>query len=156
MGLSFAGPVAAAEHLAAELLGDLRTALGGLHVDHARRVADGVRDGGGDDVAVAAALLHDVVEKGCIAEDDLERLVADPRITGLVRILTRHPGESDRAYLERCGATPESLVIKRADLADKLDAADAQVPRAEVARLRRRAARRLALLDELVGAPALR
>ncbi len=155
MGLSFAGPVAAAEHLAAELLGDLRTALGGLHVDHARRVADAVRDGG-DEVTVAAALLHDVVEKGCIAEDDLERLVADPRITGLVGILTRHAGESDRTYLVRCCATPESLVIKRADLADKICAGDARVPPAEAARLRRRAARRLALLDELAGlAPAV-
>ena len=154
MSTSFAGPVAAAEHLAAELLGDLRTALGGLQIAHARRVAAAVR-GSGDDVLVAAALLHDVVEKGCIGVGDLDRLVPDRRVTDLVRILTHDHGESVRAYLERCGASPAAMVIKQADLADKLTTDDVDVAPSAARAVRRRATARLALLDELaVPVPA--
>ena len=51
----------------------------------------------GDATAVAAALLHDVVETGQIADRDLDAVVSDPRVVELVRCLTRQPGESDRA-----------------------------------------------------------
>jgi hypothetical protein len=151
MSTEVEGPAAAAEHLATTLLGELPTALGGLQVDHARRVAAAVR-GRGDEATTAAAFLHDVVETGCIAEDELDLVVSDPRVVDLVRILTRRDGEDEHTYLERCCTTPEALLIKRADLADKLTADDWTVAPAVADVLRRRAVRRLALLDALAGA----
>ena len=137
-----------ADGLAAELLGDIRTRLGGLQLAHARRVASAVR-GDGDGAAVAAALLHDVVETGQIADRHLDVVVSDPRVVELVRCLTRRPGESYRTYLTRCAADPAALRIKRADLADKLDAPDVQVPPVAAETIRGRARARLRILDEI-------
>jgi (p)ppGpp synthase/HD superfamily hydrolase len=142
------GGEAAADRLAAELLGDTRTRLGGLQLAHARRVAAAVR-GAGDAAAVAAALLHDVVETGQIADGDLDAVVSDARVVELVRCLTRHRGESDMAYLARCAGDPTALRIKRADLADKLDASDVRVSPAAAEVIRGRARARLRALEEL-------
>jgi (p)ppGpp synthase/HD superfamily hydrolase len=135
-----------AETLAARLLGDRRTKLGGLFVDHARRVASGIVDT--DDAAViAAALLHDVVEKGAVSADELLAMTGDERVVEIVELLTQRDGESDYVYLSRCARRPETLQIKRLDLADKLDAPDTVVPADVAERLRRRARQRLALLE---------
>jgi hypothetical protein len=115
---------AAADELAARLLGDLRTKLGGLHIAHARRVAAAV---GGDDLAVAVGLLHDVVEKAGITLDELLDLVGDERLVALVDMLTRRDHETDEEYLSRCLADPIALIVKRADLTDKLTAQDSEV-----------------------------
>ena len=139
-----------ADGLAAELLGNIRTKLGGLQLAHARRVAAAVR-GDVDGAAVAAALLHDVVETGQIADRDLELVVSDSRVVALVRCLTRHPRESDRAYLTRCATDPTALRIKRADLADKLDAPDVEVSPAAAETIRGRARARIQLLDEIAA-----
>ena len=125
---------AAADALAARLLGDLRTKLGGLHIEHARRVAERVRPTG-DDRTVAAALLHDVVEKGQSSLADLLAVVRDERVVHLVDILTRRRGESEEEYLSRCAADPVALAIKRADLADKHFHGDAQVDQETAQRL---------------------
>jgi hypothetical protein len=142
-----------ADGLAAELLGDICTRLGGLQLAHARRVAAAVRDDV-DGSAVAAALLHDVVETGQIADRDLEHLVPDPRAVALVRRLTRSPGEPYRAYLARCVADPTALRIKRADLEDKLDAPDVQVSAVAAETIRGPARARLRMLDELASGRA--
>jgi (p)ppGpp synthase/HD superfamily hydrolase len=139
---------AAADALAARLLGDLRTKLGGLHIEHARRVAERVRPTG-DDRTVAAALLHDVVEKGESSLADLLAVVRDERVVQLVDILTRRRAESEEEYLSRCAADPVALAIKRADLADKHFHGDAQVDRNTAQRLGREAQQRLELLDRL-------
>jgi (p)ppGpp synthase/HD superfamily hydrolase len=141
------GADADADALAAELLGDSRTRLGGLQLAHARRVAAAVRVDG--EVAVAAALLHDVVETGQIADRDLDVVVPDPRVVALVRCLTRDPGESYQLYLTRCAGDPTALLIKRADLADKLDAPDVQVSPAAAETIRGRARARLRMLDQI-------
>jgi (p)ppGpp synthase/HD superfamily hydrolase len=139
---------AAADALAARLLGDLRTKLGGLHIEHARRVAERVRPTG-DDRTVAVALLHDVVEKGQSPLADLLAVVRDERVVHLVDILTRRGGESEEEYLSRCAADPVALAIKRADLADKHFHGDAQVDQETAQRLGQEAQERLELLDLL-------
>jgi (p)ppGpp synthase/HD superfamily hydrolase len=137
----------AADSLAAQLLGELRTRMGGLHIAHARRVAARVRGRG--DLVYTVALLHDVVEKGRITADDLLAVTNDPRLVELVMILTRTELESDDEYLSRCAADPIALLVKRADLQDKLVADGSNLsPRLEL-RLRRQARARLELLDAL-------
>ena len=138
----------AADSLAARLLGELRTRMGGLHIAHARRVAASVRETG-DDRIVAVALLHDVVEKGQISADDLLDITRDARLVELVEILTRCDGESDEDYLSRCAADPVALLVKRADLADKLMAGDSNLTPKQAVGLRRQARDRLGLLDVL-------
>ena len=138
----------AADALAARLLGDLRTRMDGLHIAHARRVAARVRKIA-DDRIVAVALLHDVVEKGRISRDELLALTGDARLVELVEVLTRNDGESDEDYLSRCAGDPVALLVKRADLADKLFADDSNLTPTDALRLRRRAGRRLALLNLL-------
>ena len=57
--------------------------------------------------------------------------------------------ESDDEYLSRCAADPIALLVKRADLQDKLVADGSNLsPRLEL-RLRRQARARLELLDAL-------
>lgn len=84
----------AADMLAARLLGDLHTKLGGLEIDHARRVTAAVR-GANDDRVIAAALVHDVLEKARISAADpmallvkrvdlADKLVADDSVVPTV------------------------------------------------------------------------
>ena len=145
--------VGEADRLAAALLGDLRTRLGGLHIAHARRVAAGV-EGLGDETAVAAALLHDVVEKTGVSIGDLLSVTGDRGVVELVDILTHRPGESEHHYLSRCTSHPTALAIKRMDLIDKLEATDSAVGAVEAAAIRRTARQRLDLLGRLARPPA--
>jgi (p)ppGpp synthase/HD superfamily hydrolase len=134
--------------LAARLLGDLRTKLGGLEIAHARRVAARVRDTK-DDRVIAAALLHDVLEKAGVNADELCAMTGDAGVVALVEVLSRREGESDHDYLARCAADPMALLVKRVDLVDKLVADDAVVAPDIAERLRQAARERLALLDGL-------
>jgi hypothetical protein len=146
---------ASADELAARALAGLNTRLGGRQITHARRVAAVVR-ATHDDRAVAAALLHDVVEKGSISLDDLLERSCDHRLVALVDLLTRRDDETEEHYLQRCAGDPVALAIKRADLADKLSADDAQVDEQTAHRLREQARARLEMLETLAraGAPA--
>ncbi len=146
---------AAADELAAELLGDARTKLGGLQIAHARRVADKVRDRG-DDRLIAVALLHDVVEKGRGTFEGLLAASNDANLVALVDVLTCREGETDEQYLSRCAANPAALAVKRADLEDKQFRDDVRVPPAAARQLRGQAEKRLAMLDHfarLAGSP---
>lgn len=142
-----------ADALAARLLGDRRTRLGGLQIAHARRVAAAVGDPD-DGRVVAAALLHDVLEHSGITADELAALTDDPELVRLVDVLTQRSDEPDDLYLARCAAEPRALLIKRADLADKLVAPDSTVSDEVAERVRARATRRMVLLDRLVGGEA--
>ena len=134
------------------LLGALRTRLGGLEIAHARRVADAVRDEGGDDATYAAALLHDVVERGGITSAELLSSTGDPEVVRLVDLLTRADGEAYRDYLVRCCEDPRAVLIKRADLIDKFDPGDATVSAVKAEKIRRKAEQRLVRLDSLANA----
>jgi len=145
--------VGEADALAKRAHGCDRTRSGSLFIDHVRRVA--ARFGEDDDRdAVAAALLHDSVEKGWMAWSDLRAAGADERLIEVVDALTQRDGELELQYLDRCVADPLALRIKRVDIADKLD------PRS-VATLNdhdrnvvhRRAHDRLTLLEELAAQP---
>jgi (p)ppGpp synthase/HD superfamily hydrolase len=137
-----------ADVLAARLLGDLRTRLGGLEIAHARRVAARLR-GTSDDRVIAAALLHDVLEKAGVSADELRAMTGDAGVVALVEVLSRRDGESEHDYLSRCAADPKALVVKRVDLADKLVADDSAVPTVVAEKVRQEARERLALLDGL-------
>ncbi len=137
-----------ADSLAADLLGKLRTTLGGLQITHARRVAAAVLSAG-DSRVTCAALLHDVLEKTEITVDDLLARTGDVEVVRLVDILTRRNSDSDTEYLTRCAADPLTLLVKRADLADKLVADDTIVPDAAAEQIRNQAKERLLLLDLL-------
>jgi (p)ppGpp synthase/HD superfamily hydrolase len=137
-----------ADALAAELLGDLRTRLGGLHIAHARRVAAGIGELG-DERLVVAALLHDVVEKDRISIGDLSVRVQNAVVIDLVEVLTHGSNVTDLEYLSRCAAHPQALLIKRLDLLDKVNGDDSDVPADVAEQIRRRAIDRLAMLDRL-------
>ena len=140
----------AADELAAQLLGARRTRLGGLHIDHARRVARAV---GVDDPRVAiVALFHDVIEKTEITLGALRVMIGDSWIVDAVEALTRRDDESERTYLSRCAADPIICRLKRLDLVDKLDSDDVEVPADVARRLRRQARDRLHALERLAAA----
>lgn len=139
-----------ADALAAELLHGLTTRLGGRHIDHARRVAAGVA-GTADDQVIAAALLHDVLEKTAVTASELREITGDETLIALVEILTHLPGEPDHVYLARCASDPRTLLIKRVDLVDKLVAAPLDVPTDVVEHIRREATARLELLELLAA-----
>ena len=138
------------EALAVRLLGEVRTRLGGSHVAHAKRVAVAVA-GTGDEGLVAAALLHDVIEKTGTSVSELLAEVGDERVVRLVDQLTHRPDESDQVYLSRCAASRETLLIKRCDLLDKFSADDVTVSADAAQHVRREARRRLDLLERLAG-----
>jgi (p)ppGpp synthase/HD superfamily hydrolase len=136
-----------ADALAARLLGTARTRLGGLHIDHARRVA--VAMGDVDPRVRAVALLHDVVEKSGTSIEALESMTGDPWITEMVGLLSKHEGESEQDYLARCAADPVALQIKRLDIGDKLVTDDVHLPADEAERVRAQARERLLALESL-------
>jgi (p)ppGpp synthase/HD superfamily hydrolase len=136
----------AAEQIAARLLGDLRTTLGGTQIAHARRVAARARYTG-DHRIIAAALLHDVLEKTDTTAAGLRELTGDPEVVALVETLTHDPDESYEVYLARCAADRDAFVIKRLDLMDKLVTDEVHVSMSELTRIRHTAAVRLARLN---------
>src|SRR5689334_11781225 len=104
--------------LAARLLAGERTTPGGTHIDHARRIAAAV-DWTCENRLIAAALLHDVLEKTNTTAAELLEWTGDVRIVELVERLSQRTGESYEAYLSRCASDADALLIKTADLQDK-------------------------------------
>ena len=96
---------------------------GAEYITHPARVAAGVRAHGGDDAAVAAAWLHDVLEDCDVTADDLEAGgIPDPVIEA-VRAVTKVEGETVEDYCARVKANPTGLLVKRADIEDNTDPA---------------------------------
>lgn len=87
------------------------------YITHPARVAARVA---GDEHAVAAAWLHDVVEDTEVTLADLEQLFP-PEVTAAVEALTRRPGEVPADYYARVRAVPLAVTVKFADLADNSD-----------------------------------
>ncbi|MFZ2526639.1 MAG: HD domain-containing protein [Rhodococcus sp. (in: high G+C Gram-positive bacteria)] len=87
------------------------------YITHPARVAARVA---GDDYAVAAAWLHDVVEDTEVTLADLEQLFP-PEVTAAVEALTRRPGEAPADYYARVREVPLAVTVKLADLADNSD-----------------------------------
>ena len=108
---------------------------------------------GADDTTYAAALLHDVVEKGCITSTELLSVTGDPEVVRLVGLLTHEPAETYEDYLVRCSRDARAVAIKRADLIDKFAPGDSTVSEVTAARIRQAAEHRLARLDSLATEP---
>jgi (p)ppGpp synthase/HD superfamily hydrolase len=91
-------------------------------IDHCLEVALLVSEAGLPEEAVAAALLHDTVEKTKTAHHELEERFG-PRVRALVEAVTDVPWESDAAAKERLKAAPaEAQSIKCADIVSNLEA----------------------------------
>lgn len=87
------------------------------YITHPARVAARVA---GDENAVAAAWLHDVVEDTAVTLADLEEAFP-AEVTIAVDALTRRAGEAPADYYARVRAVPLALTVKLADLADNSD-----------------------------------
>jgi hypothetical protein len=140
----------AADELVVQLLGARRTKLGGVHIDHAPRVARAASD---DDPRVTiVALLHDVIEKTDITLSALRVMIADSWVADAVEALTKRDDESEWMYLARCAADPVICRLKRLGLVDKLDCDDVLVAADIARRLRLQARHRLRALEHLAAA----
>lgn len=87
------------------------------YIAHPARVAARVA---GDELAVVAAWLHDVVEDTDVTLADLERTFP-PEVIVAVDALTRRSGETPADYYARVRQVPLALTVKLADLADNSD-----------------------------------
>lgn len=69
-----------------------------------------------DDILVAAAWLHDVLEDTDITSFDLAQAGVAPRVIGLVSILTRGKSETYEDYIDQVSLDRDAVKIKLADL----------------------------------------
>lgn len=87
------------------------------YIMHPARVAGRVA---GDEFAVAAAWLHDVVEDTSVTLKDIAAQFPIDVVTA-VGALTRRSGEGPGDYYRRIRAVPLAVTVKLADLADNGD-----------------------------------
>ncbi|TCN53453.1 HD domain-containing protein [Rhodococcus sp. SMB37] len=106
-----------AEMMAAEAHAGQVDKAGQPYITHPARVAARVA---GDEHAVAAAWLHDVVEDTEITLADLEQAFP-PDVTAAVDALTRRRDETPAEYYARVRTVPLALTVKLADMADNSD-----------------------------------
>lgn len=71
--------------------------------------------------AMAAALLHDVIEDSSLTAEDLTRAGITPAVVDAVVCLTRRSIESYRQFIERVRENRLARVVKIADLEDNID-----------------------------------
>ena len=91
---------------------------------HCLRVAERVRAQHLSDAAIAAAMLHDIVEDGLATFEDLASAGLSPRCIELVCALTRpNAGEAYLDYVRTIADSGdrERILIKLADNADNTD-----------------------------------
>lgn len=96
------------------------------YIFHPLRVMETVRRGGGDEIILAIAVMHDVIEDTAVTLDGLRpRLhaatgaeIAEEVLRGLDAV-TKRPGESREAYVQRI-IEGGMVVLKFADIEDNL------------------------------------
>lgn len=93
---------------------------GAPYIEHPAFVADRVRELDGDEAAVAAAWLHDVVEDTPVSLGALAS-VFPACVVEAVDGLTRREGEPYFEYIERARENRVARTVKRCDLAHNLD-----------------------------------
>lgn len=107
------------------------------YINHPLRVAHHCVLAGLPAAAVAAALLHDVVEDTPVGQDAIEAAFP-PRVAELVRLLTKWwpddapldvKREGKPAYYGAIAADPEALAVKLLDRADNLGSMVRMLPR---------------------------
>lgn len=93
---------------------------GAPYIEHPAFVADRVRWLGGDEAAVAAGWLHDVVEDTRFTLDALASVFPES-VMGAVDALTRRDGEPYFDYVERARGNEAACLVKISDLEHNLD-----------------------------------
>ena len=106
---------------------------GGDFIEHPSRVARIAVEHGGDDLAEAAAYLHDTVEKADTTPEEIEAAF-DPEMRDLVEALGQDPGIGDRAsrradHRHRVAIAGETARLVY--LADRLAGIEAMIERIE-------------------------
>lgn len=74
-----------------------------------------------DEEAMAAAVLHDVIEDSDIGADDLRQMGMPDGVVSAVQCLSRGNGESYPDFIERVKQNPFAAAIKLADIEDNLN-----------------------------------
>lgn len=96
------------------------------YIFHPFLVAENVSRQGGDEDAVCAALLHDVVEDTDMTFEDLKGEFSD-KVIRVLRLLTHEQGQSYEEYIANMKNEPDkeirdtAILVKRADLAHNMD-----------------------------------
>lgn len=89
--------------------------------DHLLGTAESMLESGRNDgTLIAAALLHDVLEKTALTLNDIERDFGT-RVSSLVDAVTNRPGDDTRNSVARAEAAGKDAILLR--LCDRLDAA---------------------------------
>ena len=104
-----------------------------------------------DEATTCAALLHDVVEDTGITLDELARSFPTD-VVDAVRLLTHEEDVPYLDYVRAIAMHPIARTVKRADLLHNLDdtrfAGQADVPKRDIARRRKKYTAALAILEE--------
>lgn len=104
-----------------------------------------------DEATTCAALLHDVVEDTGITLDELARSFPTD-VVDAVRLLTHEEDVPYLDYVRAIATHPIARTVKRADLLHNLDdtrfAGQADVPKRDIARRRKKYTAALAILEE--------
>jgi (p)ppGpp synthase/HD superfamily hydrolase len=110
-----------AEQIAREAHGDARNKHSGeRYILHVERVVTHLRKMGADDLTLAVAWLHDVVEDTAVTLADLAGQFGDDLVSA-VDAITHRFGETRLAYYARVGANRVALCVKMSDLRDNTD-----------------------------------
>ena len=146
------GDIAIARRLGARAFAGVVDKGGRPYWGHCERVAERVARERAGEAAIAAALLHDIVEDNLATPQELAHAGLSERALRLIEALTR---PKDRAYMDYLGAIAQSrdrelILIKLADNADNMDPARiALLPAGVRHRPERYAAARVLLLAAL-------
>jgi (p)ppGpp synthase/HD superfamily hydrolase len=100
--------------------GVTRAFVGEPYIEHPTRVAQYVRQAGGDIDQVGAAYLHDVIEDTPNTRETLLSLHVRPETIDLVEAVSRREEETYREFITRVLDNPRAVPIKRADISDNL------------------------------------
>jgi (p)ppGpp synthase/HD superfamily hydrolase len=120
------------------------------YIDHPLRVAQHPSLQG-DELLVAAGLLHDTVEHGRVTWQEVRDAGADAELLGLLDAITKRPTEHEADYLLRVARHPRAVMLKRVDLLDKLSEPYAQgLSAGEIDALHATVVRRLATMLEVL------
>ena len=81
-----------------------------------------------DDILLAAALLHDVIEDNEHVRNDPDILIKEydlsPEVVNLVKLLTKYKGVSAAEYYERIGKDWRAILIKLSDRCNNVSTMD--------------------------------
>jgi (p)ppGpp synthase/HD superfamily hydrolase len=90
------------------------------YIRHVERVVEHLRKAGADDITLACAWLHDVVEDTATTLEDIRRSFGS-EIRDVVDALTHRKNEPRLDYYLRVGANRRALTVKMSDGRDNQD-----------------------------------